>query len=82
MRPSNRRALNKEHEAYAMIDQPEKIKACIRATGKDPFRVLKRQVGFMKVHYRGLKKNTTQLLTLFALFNLWMARSKSMEAAS
>jgi IS5 family transposase len=30
----------------------------------------------VKVRYRGLKKNTAQLTTLFALSNLWMARSK------
>ena len=41
-----------------------------------PFRVIKRQFGFVKVRYRGLKKNTAQLTTLFALSNLWMARDK------
>ena len=43
-----------------------------------PFRVLKRQFGFAKVRYKGLKKNTAQLVTLFALSNLWMARHKLM----
>ncbi len=28
----------------------------------------------MNVRYRGLKKNTAQIVTLFALSNLWMAR--------
>jgi IS5 family transposase len=28
------------------------------------------------VRYRGLKKNTAQLVTLFALSNLWMVRKK------
>jgi IS5 family transposase len=41
-----------------------------------PFRVIKRQFGFAKVRYRGLKKNTLQITTLFALSNLWMARHK------
>jgi IS5 family transposase len=41
-----------------------------------PFRVIKRQFGYAKVRYRGLKKNTAQLLTLFALSNLWRARGK------
>ena len=27
-----------------------------------------------EAHYRGLAKNTAQLLTLFALSNLWMVR--------
>jgi IS5 family transposase len=30
----------------------------------------------VKVRYRGLKKNTAQIVTLFALGNLWMARHK------
>jgi IS5 family transposase len=35
--------------------------------------------GFVKVRYRGLKKNTAQLTTLFALSNLWMARPKLLK---
>jgi IS5 family transposase len=40
--------------------------------------MIKHQFGFMKVRYRGLKKNTAQLVTVFALSNLWMVRSKLM----
>ena len=50
-----------------------------------PFRVIKRQFGFVKMRYRGLKKNTAQLFTLFALFalsKLWMVRSKLMEVGA
>lgn len=39
-----------------------------------PFRVIKRQFGYVKARFRGLAKNTAQLVTLFALSNLWMAR--------
>ena len=60
----------------AMIDKVEQIKASIRAKVEHPFRVIKRQFGHVKVRYRGLKKNTAQLNTLFALANLWMARKK------
>ncbi|MFX1671013.1 IS5 family transposase [Paraburkholderia sp. A2WS-5] len=35
---------------------------------------LKRQFGYTKTRYRGLMKNTAQIMTLFALGNLWMAR--------
>ena len=80
MRPGKRRALNKENEADAMIDKAEKLKAAIRAKVEHPFRVIKRQFGFVKVRYRGLKKNTAQLFTLFALSNLWMVRGKLMRA--
>jgi len=30
------------------------------------------------VRYRGLAKNTAQIVTLFALTNLWMARRQMM----
>jgi IS5 family transposase len=42
--------------------------------------VIKRQFGFVKVRYRGLKKNTAQLTTLFVLSNRWMARRKLLDA--
>ena len=80
MRPGKRRALDKENEADALINQAEKLKAGIRAKVEHPFRVIKRQFGFVKVRYRGLKKNTAQIFTLFALSNLWMVRSKLMGA--
>ena len=48
----------------------------IRAAVEHPFRVVKRQFGFVKVRYRGLAKNGAQVTTLFALANLWMARKR------
>lgn len=80
MGPGKRKALNKDNEADALIDQAEKLKAGIRAKVEHPFRVIKRQFGFVKVRYRGLKKNTAQIITLFALSNLWMVRAKLMGA--
>ena len=75
MRPGKRKALDKENNPIdALIDQVEKIKASIRAKVEHPFRVIKRQFGYAKVRYRGIKKNTLQLKTLFALSNLWMVR--------
>ena len=68
------------NEADALLDQAEKLKASIRAKVEHPFRVIKRQFGFVKVRYREWKKNTAQIVTLFALSNLWMVRSKLMEA--
>ena len=82
MRTGKRKALNKENEADAMIDKAEKLKAGIRAKVEHPFRVVKRQFGFLKVRYRELKKNTAQLFTLFALSNLWTVRSKLMSAGA
>ena len=79
MRPGKRKKLNKNNEADAMLDQAEKLKAGVRAKVEHPFRVVKRQFGFVKVRYRGLKKNTAQIITLFALSNLWMVRGKLMQ---
>jgi IS5 family transposase len=45
-----------------------------------PFRVIKRQFGYMKTRYRGLTKNGAQIATLFALSNLWMVRHDLMGA--
>jgi len=53
----------------------ERAKASVRANVEYPFRVVKRQVGHVKVRYReGLEKNWSRLVTLFALSNIWMAR--------
>jgi transposase, IS5 family len=76
MRPGKRRALDKTKPLDALMDKIEKLKAGIRARVEHPFRVLKCQFGYRKVRYRGLKKNTLQLKTLFALANLWMVRGK------
>jgi IS5 family transposase len=76
MRPGKRRALDKANPLDNLVDQIERLKASVRAKVEHPFRVIKRQFGHVKVRYRGLKKNTAQLATLFALSNLWMARAK------
>jgi IS5 family transposase len=80
MRPGRRRALNLENAADALIDNAENVKAGIRDKVEHPFQMIKRQFGFVKVRYRGLKKNTAQLVTLFALSNLWMVRGKLIGA--
>ena len=74
MMPGKRKALGKSKASHALRDKLEKLKASIRAKVEHPFRVLKQQFGYVKVRYRGLKKNTAQIVTLFALGNLWMAR--------
>ena len=80
MRPGKRRA--QKHTPWAAVsEQLEKLKASVRAKVEHPFRVLKCQFGFVKTRYKGLAKNTVQLITLFALGNLWMARHKLMQNA-
>lgn len=80
MRPGKRAALDLQRPLPQLIGRLERLKASIRAKVEHPFRVIKRQFGHVKVRYRGLKKNTAQLFTLFALSNLWMARHKLMQA--
>jgi transposase, IS5 family len=74
MRPGKRRALNKNLPWGSLLDKAEQLKASVRAKVEHPFRVIKCQFGFTKVRYKGLAKNTAQLITLFALSNVWMAR--------
>ena len=82
MRPGKRKMLDKGHAADAMLDEAEKLKAGVRAKVEHPYQVIKRQFGHVKVRYRGLKKNTQQLMTLFALSNLWMVRNRLMGAGA
>ena len=79
LRPGKRRALDKKTPRGALRDKIEKLKASVRAKVEHPFRVIKRQFGHTKVRYRGLAKNTQQLITLFALSNLWMARHRLLK---
>ncbi|MFK0731866.1 MAG: IS5 family transposase [Gloeotrichia echinulata HAB0833] len=79
MRPGKRRALDKNSPWGSLLDKAEQMKASVRAKVEHPFRVIKCQFGFTKVRYKGLAKNTAQLVRLFALSNLWMARRKLME---
>lgn len=65
-----------------LTEEIEQAKASVRAKVEHAFRVIKRQFGHTKVRYRGLKKNTAQLHTLFALGNLWMVRGKLLGAAA
>ena len=58
MRPGKRKALDKSSEVGRLVDQLERTKASIRAKVEHPFRVIKRQFGYMKVRYKGLMKNT------------------------
>jgi len=72
-RRSTYRKLGKNSPLYKAKRKIEKAKAQVRAKVEHPFRVIKCQFGYVKVRFRGLAKNTAQLMTLFALSNLWMA---------
>jgi len=73
-RRSTYKKLDKRSAQYKAKRKIDKAKAQVRAKVEHPFRVIKRQFHFTKVRFRSLANNTSQLVTLFALSNLWMAR--------
>ena len=79
MMPGQRKAMDKSKPVNALREQLEKLKASIRAKAEHPFRVIKCQFGHRKARYRGLAKNTSQLLVMFALSNLWMVRKRILQ---
>jgi IS5 family transposase len=78
MRRGKRKKLDPNTAIGQLLEAAEKTMAKIRAFVEHPFRVIKRQFGYVKVRYRGLAKNAAQQTTLFALSNLWMVRGKLM----
>lgn len=73
LRPGKRRALAKDREGE-LQECLEQHKASIRAKVEHPFHVVKNLFKHKKTRYKGLAKNTAQLLTLFGLANLVLAR--------
>ena len=63
------------HPVDAQINQ---VIANVHAKVEHPFRVIKRQFGYVKTRFRGLAKNRAQLFTLFALGNLFRVRWRLM----
>lgn len=57
MRLGKRKQQKHTHQG-ASTDQTEKLKTSIRARVEHPFRVIKRQFGYIKVRYRGPAENT------------------------
>jgi IS5 family transposase len=82
LRPSTRRALDKQSPLGALLEQTEKIKGSVRTKAVHPFRVIQCLFGFTKVCYRGLAKTMAQALTLFLLSNLWMVRNRLAHRAA
>lgn len=63
-------------DLHPIDEDINRIIAKVRARVEHPFRVIKRQFGYLKTRYRGLAKNRAQLFTLFALGNLFLVRKK------
>jgi len=79
MMPGQRKAMDKSKPVNVLKEQLEKVKASIRAKVEHPFRVIKCQFGHRMVRYRVLAKNTSQLLVMFAMSNLWMVRKRILQ---
>lgn len=60
-RRSTYKHLSKRSALYKARRKIEKAKAQVRAKVEHPFRVIKRQFGYVKTRFRGLAKNTAQL---------------------
>src|SRR5438094_6594854 len=56
-------------------------KSKVRAKVENVFQVMKLKFGFVKVRYRGLKKNAHRLFVTCALVNLFVSRKKLLLAA-
>ena len=80
-RRSTCKTLSKRSALYKAKRKIEEAKAQVRAKVEHPFRVIKQQFGYVKTRFRGLTKNTAQLVTLFALSNLWMVRRHLLTSA-
>jgi IS5 family transposase len=50
--------------------------AKVRSRVEHAFRILKQPFSYVKTRYRGLAKNTAQIVTLFALGKLYLARRR------
>ena len=48
----------------------------MRSKVEHVFAVMKLKFGFVKLRFRGLKKNATQVFAVCALVNLYLARKK------
>ncbi|MBB1493186.1 MULTISPECIES: transposase [unclassified Paracoccus (in: a-proteobacteria)] len=70
-----RKAL-KDGKLHPLDERINRLLAMVRAKVERPSRVIKRQFGHVKTHYRSLAKNRIQPLTLFALGNLFLLRRR------
>ncbi|WP_349294919.1 IS5 family transposase (plasmid) [Enterobacter hormaechei] len=66
-RPGKVRTLKQHPRKNKTAINIEYMKASIRAKVEHPFRIIKRQFGFVKARYKGLLKNDNQLAMLFTL---------------
>jgi IS5 family transposase len=68
------------------IDEEERgknrTKSSVRSKVEHVFQVMKLKFGFVKLRYRGLKKNAHQLFVICGLVNLFLSRHKLLTASA
>jgi IS5 family transposase len=68
------------------IDEEERAKnrtkSSVRSKVEHVFQVMKLKFGFVKLRYRGLKKNAHQLFVICGLVNLFLSRQKLLIASA
>jgi IS5 family transposase len=77
---------HRRYRYHGRINEAERAKnrnkSKVRSKVEHVFGVLKLKFGFVKVRYRGLKKNANRLFATCALVNLYLVRKKLMAAVS
>ena len=83
------RAQDMTHKQYRYKDRVDEIqraknrsKSRVRSKVEHVFGVMKLKFGFVKVRYRGLKKNANRLFATCALVNLFLVRKKLLYSAA
>ena len=76
MQPGKRRQLDPASKWAQLLERAEQLQASIRAKVEHPFHVIKNLFRHRKTRYRGLARNHAQLLSLFGLANLVIAKRR------
>lgn len=84
--PQARDYTHRRYRYKDRIDEVERAKnrrkARVRSKVEHVFQILKLKFGFVKVRYRGLRKNANRLFAACALVNLFMVRKKLLRLAT
>jgi transposase, IS5 family len=84
--PRARDCTHRRYRYKNRIDEVERAKnrnkSRVRSKVEHVFQILKLKFGFVKVRYRGLKKNANRLFAACALVNLFLVRKKLLRPAT
>ena len=71
-----------KHRVDEIQHAKNRTKSRVRSKVEHVFGVMKLKFGFVKVRYRGLKKNANRLFATCALVNLFLVRKKRLYSAA